>query len=69
MPQTTELKSMAISEIIEKYPQTLAIFQTYGLQVYATTQTAKYENLQASALVHSVDLESLIKALAKAIEG
>lgn len=60
---------MALSEILEKYPQTKPVFQQFGLHTYATTETAKYENLEASALVHSVNLETLIKALAKAIEG
>lgn len=69
MPLTSDLKSMAIAEILEKYPQTMSVFQEFGLHTYAKTETARYENLQASALVHSLDLDTLINALAKAIDG
>ncbi len=69
MPITTELKSMAIAEILEKYPQTDAVFQKFGLKTYAQTETAKHENLQASALVHAVDLNALIHDLVQVIEG
>lgn len=69
MPQSAVLKQMAIGEILERYPQTRDVFQTFGLHNYAATETAKYENLEASALVHSVDLEMLVKALTKAIDG
>ncbi len=68
MPLSTELKTMAISEILEKHPQTRPIFQEYGLQAYARTETAKYENLEATALTHSIDLKILLDALVNAIE-
>lgn len=65
----TLLKSMSIADIMEQYPQSRAVFQQFGLHTYAVTETAKYENLQASALVHSVNLDTLLEALTNAIEG
>lgn len=69
MAIVTQLKTMAITDILATYPQTAAVFQRYGLQAYAQTETAKYENLQASALVHAVDLDTLVEALTQAIDG
>lgn len=69
MSLNTELKTMAISEILARYPETEPVFQTYGLHHYAKTETAKYENLQASALVHTVNIEELTQALITAIKS
>lgn len=69
MPIDQALKTMALSEILEKYPQTQPILEQYGLLGYAKTETARYENLQASALVHSLDVEKVLQALSQAIGG
>lgn len=69
MPLESELKTMTIREIMDRYPQTEPVFQTFGLYHYAKTETAKYENLQASALVHAVNIDDLTHALAAAIES
>ncbi len=64
-----ELSNMPLAEILAQYPQTREVFQKFGLQTYAGTETARYENLEASALVHSVDIDALVQALTSAIEG
>lgn len=69
MSLTRDLKCMSIAEILGKYPEVESVLRQYGLQTYAQTQTAQLENLEASALVHSIDIESLVAALAKTIEG
>lgn len=69
MMQSTDLKALAIPEIMNRYPQTQAVFEKFGLKAYAVTETAKHENLEASALVHAVDVTALVQALNKAIEG
>lgn len=62
-----ELKSMSLVDILSKYPQTENVLKKYGLLAYARTETAKHENLEASALVHAIDYDSLVNDLNEAL--
>ena len=62
-----DLSELSIEHIIAQHPQTEAVFKQFGLLTYAGTETAKRENLKASALVHNVDLPNLLAELAKAL--
>jgi hybrid cluster-associated redox disulfide protein len=53
---------MNIEEIIRKYPQTLKIFDQYGIDC-ATCQLKEYENLEVGAKVHNIDLTAIIEDL------
>jgi len=55
-------KEMTISEILRRYPQTLPIFNRYGLDCY-DCQIAEYEQLEHGASVHKVDINALITEL------
>ena len=66
-PSTHDLSQLSIEQIITQHPQSEAVFKQFGLLTYASTETAKRENLEASALVHNVDLTQLLAALAKAL--
>ncbi len=70
MPTSTDkLKTMSLSEIMTEYPQAEPVLTKYGLAAYAKTETAKHENLQASVLVHSIDLDTLMNELVRVISG
>lgn len=60
-------KEMGIIEIVQKYPQTLEVFQKYGLGCIGCA-AARFENLEAGAKVHGIDVDSFIADLNKAIE-
>lgn len=62
-----DLSQLSIEQIIAQHPQTEAVFKQFGLLTYATTETAKRENLEASALVHNVDITKLLAELTKAL--
>jgi hybrid cluster-associated redox disulfide protein len=55
-------KEMSIKDIVEKYPQTVSLFQQYGLGC-AGCQAALFENLEQGARVHGVSVDALIKDL------
>jgi hybrid cluster-associated redox disulfide protein len=55
-------KEMTITEILRRYPQTLSVFQRYGLDCY-DCQIAEFEQLEHGATVHKVDLDTLIAEL------
>jgi len=55
-------KEMTIAEILTRYPQTLPVFQRYGLDCY-DCQLAEFEALEHGAKVHKVDLAALVAEL------
>jgi len=60
-------KEMKISEIVEKYPQTLSLLLEKGLHCIGCP-LAPDETLEEAAKVHGFDLEKLLEELNKAIE-
>ena len=61
-------KEMTIGKIIRHYPQTLPIFEKYGLTCYEC-QIAEFEALEHGAGVHKVNVEKLLEELNRAITG
>ncbi len=59
-------KDMKIEEIIRTYPQTLKIFDRYGIDC-ATCHLKEYENLEDGAKVHNIDLHAIVEDLNKEI--
>lgn len=59
-------KDMKIEEIIRTYPQTLKIFDLYGIDC-ATCHLKEYENLEAGAKVHNIDLHAIVEDLNREI--
>lgn len=55
-------RKMSIEEVVRKYPQTLAIFERYGLGCLGC-QAALFENIEQGAEVHGIDVDSLVKDL------
>jgi len=60
-------KEMKISEIVEKYPQTISLLLEKGLHCIGCP-LAPDETLEEAAKVHGFDLEKLLEELNKAIE-
>lgn len=58
---------MTIAEIIAKYPRTISIFRSFGLDCMEC-QIADYEQVEHGAGVHNVDIKKLLKALNEVIE-
>jgi hybrid cluster-associated redox disulfide protein len=52
-------KEMTITEILRRYPETLPILESYGLDCY-DCQIAEFEQLEHGAMVHKVDIDLLI---------
>jgi len=61
-------KEMIIGDIIRRYPQTLYIFERYGLNCF-DCQIVDLESLDHSAQVHKADVEALLKDLNRSIAG
>ncbi len=55
-------KDMTIREVVEKYPQTVPVFQAYGMGCIGCA-AAHFENIKAGAEAHGIDVERLMQAL------
>lgn len=61
-------KEMNILEIVQQYPQSLEVFQKYGLGCIGCA-AARFENLEAGAKVHGFDPEEMVAEINALIEG
>ncbi|MCX8022149.1 MAG: DUF1858 domain-containing protein [Syntrophorhabdaceae bacterium] len=59
-------KNMSIEEVVKRHPETIKIFERYGLGC-AGCQAALFENIEQGAEVHGIDVKSLIDDLNRAI--
>lgn len=60
MTPASNLQELALHELLSQYPAVEPVLQRYGLLAYAKTETAKHENLEASALVHGLNVDTLL---------
>lgn len=61
-------KEMGILEIAQKFPQSIEVFQKYGLGCLGCA-AARYENLEAGAKVHGFDPDQMVADINALIEG
>lgn len=59
-------KEMGLLEIVQSYPETLEVFQRYGLGCIGCA-AARFENLEAGAKVHGIDPDKMVEDLNAAI--
>lgn len=55
-------KDMGIMEIIQENPHAIEIFQKYGLGCIGCA-AARFENLEAGAKVHGIDVDAMVKEI------
>ncbi|OHB32249.1 MAG: disulfide oxidoreductase [Desulfuromonadaceae bacterium GWC2_58_13] len=55
-------RDMMIEDVIQKHPETIAVFKKFGLDCNEC-QIAAYEDVEHGAGVHSIDVEALLAEL------
>ncbi len=55
-------KEMTIQEIVARYPETIPVFERYGLGC-CVCMAAEFEDLESGATVHHVRLSDLLRDL------
>jgi hybrid cluster-associated redox disulfide protein len=53
---------MSIDEVVRKHPETIPIFEKFGLGCIGC-KAALFENIEQGAEVHGIDVETLITSL------
>lgn len=62
----TITKEMSIGEVVQKYPDTIAVFFQHGLGCVGCA-AAHFENIEQGAKAHGIDINALIQALNEAV--
>jgi len=57
-------KEMSIMEVVQKYPQSAAVFQNHGMGCLGCA-AAHFENIGQGAAAHGIDIDALITDLNK----
>ncbi|MBQ3311381.1 DUF1858 domain-containing protein [bacterium] len=60
-------KDMGIMEIVQEYPETVEVFQKFGMGCIGCA-AAHFENLEAGAKVHGIDIDEMVNAMNAIIE-
>lgn len=63
----TITKDMSITEIVQKYPQTVEVFMKHGMGCLGCA-AARFENVAQGAAGHGIDVDKLVTDLNKALE-
>ncbi len=59
-------KNMKITEVVNRYPDTIKVFAKYELHCIGCI-AARFENIEQGAAAHGVDADKLVDDLNKAI--
>lgn len=60
-------KEMGIMEVVQKYPDTVEVFRSFGMGCIGCA-AAHFENIEQGAQAHGIDVPALMDALNKAAE-
>ena len=60
-------KEMGIIDIVQQYPESLEVFAKYGLGCIGCA-AARFENLEAGAKVHGIDVDAMVDAMNEVIQ-
>ena len=60
----TITKDMSIMEVVQKYPDTAAVFMQSGMGCLGCA-AARFENIEQGAMAHGIDIDALMDGLNK----
>lgn len=61
-------KDMGIMDIVQTYPETIEVFQKFGMGCIGCA-AARFENLEAGAKVHGIDLDAMLEAMNEVVSA
>jgi len=64
----TITKDMSITEVVNKYPETVPVFMEHGMGCLGCA-AARFENIEQGAMAHGIDVDKLIEDLNRAVQG
>lgn len=64
----TITKEMGIVEVVQKYPEAVEVFQSFGMGCLGCV-AARFESIAQGANAHGIDADKLVEELNKAVEA
>ena len=61
-------RDMGIMEVVQKYPETIEIFRSFGMGCIGCA-AAHFENIEQGATAHGMDVDALMQALNEGVKG
>lgn len=61
-------KEMTIGEVVDSHPETVEVFNRYGMTCLGCPATA-FENIEQGAAMHGIDVVQLVADLNSAAKG
>lgn len=55
-------KEMKIDEVIKKYPETLSVFEKFGIHCISCI-AASFESIEQGAVAHGINIDKLVEEL------
>ncbi len=55
-------KDMNIVEVVNKFPETIEVFQSFGMHCFGC-MAARFENIEQGAQAHGLDVDELMEQL------
>ena len=63
----TITKDIGIMELVQKYPQAVAVLQEYGMGCIGCA-AAHFETVGEGAAAHGIDVDAMMEAINKAVQ-
>lgn len=60
-------KKMSIEKVVKKYPETITVFEKYGLSCVGC-RAALFEDIQQGADIHGIEVDVLVESLNNSIK-
>ncbi|MGV8906507.1 MAG: DUF1858 domain-containing protein [Acetobacterium sp.] len=59
-------KDMGIADAVEAYPDSVNVFQAYGMHCFGC-MASRFESIEQGAIAHGIDPDALVKSINDAL--
>ncbi|MGL4546476.1 DUF1858 domain-containing protein [Eubacterium aggregans] len=68
MSEAKVTKDMGILEAVEQYPDSVPVFQAFGMHCFGCT-AARFENIEQGCAAHGIDADEMVNAINNALSA
>ncbi|MDD4691876.1 MAG: DUF1858 domain-containing protein [Eubacterium aggregans] len=68
MSEAKVTKDMGILEAVEQYPDSVPVFQAFGMHCFGC-MAARFENIEQGCAAHGIDADEMVKAINNALSA
>lgn len=68
MSEAKVTKDMGILEAVEQYPDSVPVFQAFGMHCFGC-MAARFENIEQGCAAHGIDTDEMVKAINNALSA